>query len=69
MNISKTHTRTIETDVRTVIHWDRPMLDRFSSAIETATADTVDTFVFDGHTFVLAYARYLRTYLETRIAP
>jgi hypothetical protein len=54
----------------TTINWDRSMLDRFSSKVERLLREGCDrneTFVFDGNTFVIAYAIYLIEYLEERI--
>lgn len=43
------------------------MLDRFRRAYLKATADRVETFVFEDNEFLVAYARYLIQYLETQL--
>lgn len=52
-----------------VITWTQPMLERFKrtydAAVETRFSYN-DTFEFDGHTFVVGYAKYLIEYLESR---
>jgi len=50
--------------------WDRPMLDRFSSKVDKLLKqghERNETFVFEGNTFVIAYAVYLIQYLEERV--
>ena len=49
------------------INWTRPMMDRFRRAYLKATADRVETFVFEDNEFLVAYARYLIQYLETQL--
>lgn len=52
-----------------MINWTRPMLERFkkaySAALEKGGKDS--TFVFDGHEFLVSYAKYLIEYLETKL--
>jgi hypothetical protein len=52
---------------RPVISWDRAMLRRFVRAIAAAEAADKDVFEFDGHEYLLSYARYLAQYLSTRL--
>ena len=40
------------------------MLERFKVAHQAALSMKADTFVFDGHEFVVGYARYLIEYLN-----
>lgn len=49
------------------ITWDRPMLKRFKDALSDALGQSSTTFVFDGHEFVISYAKYLIEYLESRL--
>jgi len=48
------------------IAWTHPMLERFKAAYAQAclNKDRTDTFYFDGHEFVIGYAKYLIEYLE-----
>lgn len=48
----------------TVIQWDRSKLRRFKRAIAVASARGIDPFTWQGHDFVLGYAKYLAQYLE-----
>jgi hypothetical protein len=50
------------------ITWDRPMLERFRKAYAKAAASKDDVFTFDGHDFVLGYAKSLIEYLDGRLA-
>jgi hypothetical protein len=43
------------------------MLRRFVRAIAAAEAADKDVFEFDGHEYLLSYARYLAQYLSTRL--
>lgn len=52
---------------QTTITWNRPMLARFKKAYNKAVEDKVETFVFDGHEFVPAYAKYLIEYLTGQL--
>ena len=40
------------------------MLERFKVAQQAAVSMNADTFVFDGHEFVVSYAKYLIEYLN-----
>lgn len=52
-------------DNRPVINWTRPMLERFKVAYaEAAKAGKDAVFNFDGHDFVVGYAKYLIEYLD-----
>jgi hypothetical protein len=53
-------------DKPVTIAWTRPMLARFQRAFSAATSDV---FVFDGHQFVKAYAKYLIEYLKQQELP
>jgi hypothetical protein len=44
------------------IPFTRPMLERFKKALEGK--DKEDVIVFEGHEFLVSYARYLVEYLE-----
>lgn len=44
--------------------WTPTMLKRFKSAVKKAEAESAETFVFEEHEFLVAYARYLIEYLE-----
>ena len=44
------------------IAWNLPKLARFKKAYHSATGET---FVFEGHEFVVEYARFLIEYLST----
>jgi hypothetical protein len=46
------------------ITWDRQMLDRFKIAYQQAVQSQRETFFFDGHEFLVGYAKYLIEYLE-----
>lgn len=50
------------------ITWTRPMLTRFRAAYQEARAAQADTFEFEGHAFVVGYAKYLIEYLDGRLA-
>lgn len=54
-----------------MIEWTRPKLREFKRAFEEARDaqrdPTDDTFEFDGHLFVLGYAKYLIEYLEVQL--
>lgn len=47
--------------------WTRPMLTRFRTAYQAARATQADTFEFEGHAFVVGYAKYLIEYLDARL--
>lgn len=51
-----------------VIEWTKPMLERFRKEYSKAKSEKqpTDTFVFDGNTFVISYAKYLIEYLDMR---
>jgi hypothetical protein len=44
------------------------MLERFKKAHEAAKSRNAQTFLFDGHGFLVNYAAYLINYLEGRLA-
>jgi len=48
------------------IAWDRAKLSRFKRMYARAKALPVESFVFDGHEFLVSYAGYLIQYLEGR---
>ena len=52
-----------------MIAWDRPMLERLKKALDVAVVTGKDTFMFEGNEFVVAYAKYLIEYLETKLPP
>ena len=53
---------------RPVIVWDRPKLERFKRAYKAARLQSgSDVFQFDGHEFVLDYAKYLIEYLDSEL--
>ena len=57
-------------DDRVMIAWDRPMLKRFKTAYKAACetpGDASDVFTFEGHEFVIGYAKYLIEYLEGQL--
>ena len=43
------------------------MLKRFKDALSDALGQSSTTFVFEGHEFVISYAKYLIEYLESRL--
>jgi hypothetical protein len=49
-----------------VISWTPDMLKRFKKKYEAERAAGHDQFNFDGHDFVVAYAKYLIEYLESQ---
>lgn len=57
---------------RVIINWTVPMLRRFKEEYAKQQAGGKDkhaTFKFDGHEFVMGYAKYLIEYLELRFGP
>lgn len=52
----------------TSIAWTLPMLERFKKAHEAAKSRNAQTFLFDGHGFLVNYAAYLINCLEGRLA-
>lgn len=42
-------------------------LKYFKAAYKKAAADGLDTFVFDGNTFVVSYAKYFIEYIEGQL--
>jgi hypothetical protein len=46
------------------IQWTRPKLERLKEEYEKHKGDREATFTFDGHVFVVGYAKYLIEYLE-----
>lgn len=54
-------------DVVAVVEWDKVKLEKFKAAYERAKLNPLtDVFSFDGHEFVLGYAKYLVQYLEEK---
>lgn len=54
----------------TMINWDRPMLERFKKVYNKTVEEkktAQDTFMFDGHEFVVGYSKYLIEYLEDKL--
>lgn len=49
-----------------VISWTAPMLARFKIAYNAAVNQKVDSFMFDGNEFVVAYAKYLIEFLDDK---
>lgn len=49
------------------IKWTRPLLTRFRAAYQAARAVQAETFTFEGHAFVVGYAKYLIEYLDARL--
>ena len=43
------------------------MLERFRKEFQKAMQNKADTFVFDGHEFVVDYAKYLIQYLDRQL--
>ena len=46
------------------INWTRPLLERFKKAYKEANDRNAETFVFDGHGFLVGYAKYLIEFLD-----
>lgn len=51
-------------DFRPVFHWNRAKLEQFRKACNEAIFDGKPEFTFEGHPFLVAYAKYLIEYLE-----
>jgi len=51
----------------TYIEWTREKMLRFEAAYREALNARAHTFVFEGHTFLVTYARYLLEYLKTML--
>lgn len=49
------------------INWTYPMLLRLQKAYVQARADKVDTFKFEGHEYLVEYAKYLIEYLNHQL--
>jgi hypothetical protein len=49
------------------VEFDRPKLERLKKAIKAAEIAGADTFTFEGHDYLVSYARYLVEYLESRL--
>ena len=47
-----------------VINWNRARLSRFREAYKAALDSKQETFVFEGHDFVIGYAKYLIEFLD-----
>ena len=54
-----------------IITWNRAKLKKFSKAFSKAVKDSNNdstcVFKFDGHEFLIGYAAYLITYLESKL--
>jgi len=53
-------------DKPNMINWTPEMLKRFTVYYNTALNSDKTEFVFDGHTFLTSYAKYLIQYLQMR---
>lgn len=51
-------------DSRPVFHWNRAKLEQFKKDYEAAYKYGEDEFTFEGHPFLVDYAKYLIEYLE-----
>ena len=51
------------------VQFDRPTLARLKRAYNKACEAKLDSFVFEGHELLVAYAKYLIEYLEDRFNP
>lgn len=49
------------------VAWSRDMLKRFERRYDMALTDKRETFTFEGHTFVVAYAKYLIEHLNKEL--
>lgn len=49
------------------VQFDRPKLERLKAAIKAAEAAGAETFTFEGHDYLVSYAKYLVEYLESRL--
>lgn len=49
------------------VTFDRPKLERLKAAIAAAQAAGLDQFTFEGHDYMVGYAKYLAEYLEGRL--
>ncbi len=49
------------------IQWTPLMFKAFKKAFDAACKANVEQFVFDGHDFLTAYAKYLIEYLEPKL--
>jgi hypothetical protein len=49
------------------INWDRAMLARFIVAYLDAVSKDQEVFTFDGHDFLVSYAKYLLEYLQSQL--
>jgi len=47
------------------ITWDKAKLARFKLAYAEHKGDSANVFSFEGHQFVVGYAKYLIEYLES----
>lgn len=50
-----------------MIEWTKPLLRRFKDAVHEATTSGKESLVFDGHEFLVSYAKYLIEYLEMKL--
>ena len=48
------------------ITFNHPTYQRFKNTYNTAVKDNVEMFVFDGHEFLTAYAKYVMEYLKPK---
>jgi hypothetical protein len=53
---------------RPVIEWTPTKAQRLRGAIAVARKNGQDTFMFDGHEFVVRYAEYLLEYINMQFA-
>jgi len=51
-----------------MIAWTPPKLRRLKVAYQQAVNAKADTFMLDGHKFVVSYAKYLIEYLTLELA-
>lgn len=49
------------------IQFDRRTLERLKKARDQAVRDGYESFVFDGHELLVAYAKHLIAYLEENL--
>ena len=50
-----------------MITWDRPMLNRFKLAYQSAKLQKLRQFDFEGNSYLIDYAKYLIEYLNETI--
>ncbi len=49
------------------IHFDKAKRNRLRAAYEAAKGLGKDQFTFEGHEYLVSYARYLLEYLDTKL--